>query len=239
MIFCHASSANEPSGAARFGRARGPSAADIAPMSAAVGVARLDLSPAGPGQRGRLHAHDADRSAVSGASVLRLAANGGVAGDTGPCREPQAGAALDAARWPGGDLPAAEYEQAGTGTQDLPLPARRDLDRAGQSGVVRRRHLHPDGPGLPLPSGDHGLGEPCRAGVAAVEHARRGVQALEEALLLHGGPEIFNTDQGSQFTSDDFTGILERHKVTISMDGKGRYMDNIFVERLWRSLKYE
>ena len=56
---------------------------------------------------------------------------------------------------------------------------------------------------------------------------------------LHGRPEIFNTDQGSQFTSDDFTGTLERHKVTISMDGKGRYMDNIFVERLWRSLKYE
>ena len=65
------------------------------------------------------------------------------------------------------------------------------------------------------------------------------VEALEEALLRHGRPEIFNTDQGSQFTSDDFTGTLERHGVTISMDGKGRYMDNIFVERLWRSLKYE
>src|ERR1700687_835277 len=59
------------------------------------------------------------------------------------------------------------------------------------------------------------------------------VEALEEALLLHGRPEIFNTDQGSQFTSDDFTGTLERHGVTISMDDKGRYMDNIFVERLW------
>jgi putative transposase len=63
--------------------------------------------------------------------------------------------------------------------------------------------------------------------------------ALEEALSLHGRPKIFNSDQGSQFTSDDFTGTLERPKVTISMDGKGRYMDNIFVERLWRSLKYE
>ena len=57
--------------------------------------------------------------------------------------------------------------------------------------------------------------------------------------MLHGRPEIFNPDQGSQFTSDDFTGTLERHGVTFSMDGKGRYMDNIFVERLWRSLKYE
>src|SRR5215467_3043745 len=65
------------------------------------------------------------------------------------------------------------------------------------------------------------------------------VEALEEALFRHGQPEIFNTDQGSQFTSDDFTGSLQNHAVTISMDGKGRYMDNIFVERLWRSLKYE
>jgi putative transposase len=65
------------------------------------------------------------------------------------------------------------------------------------------------------------------------------VEALEEALFRYRRPEIFNTDQGSQFTSNDFTGTLERHEVTISMDGKGRYMDNIFVERLWRSLKYE
>jgi putative transposase len=65
------------------------------------------------------------------------------------------------------------------------------------------------------------------------------VEALEEALVRYGRPEIFNTDQGSQFTSDDFTGTLKRHGVTISMDGKGRCMDNIFVERLWRSLKYE
>jgi putative transposase len=65
------------------------------------------------------------------------------------------------------------------------------------------------------------------------------VEALEEALARYGRPEIFNTDQGSQFTSDDFTGTLKRHGVIISMDGKGRCMDNIFVERLWRSLKYE
>jgi len=65
------------------------------------------------------------------------------------------------------------------------------------------------------------------------------VEALEEALVWYGRPEIFNTDQGSQFTSDDFTGTLQRHGITISMDGKGCCMDNIFVERLWRSLKYE
>jgi putative transposase len=65
------------------------------------------------------------------------------------------------------------------------------------------------------------------------------VEALEEALARYGRPEIFNTDQGSQFTSDDFIGTLKRQGITISMDGKGRCMDNIFVERLWRSLKYE
>jgi putative transposase len=65
------------------------------------------------------------------------------------------------------------------------------------------------------------------------------VEALEEALARYGKPEIFNTDQGCQFTSTEFTGVLERGGITISMDGKGRCMDNIFVERLWRSLKYE
>src|SRR3954447_18866977 len=65
------------------------------------------------------------------------------------------------------------------------------------------------------------------------------VESLEEALSRYGRPEIFNTDQGSQFTSDDFTGTLKQHGIMISMDGKGRCMDNIFVERLWRSLKYE
>ncbi len=65
------------------------------------------------------------------------------------------------------------------------------------------------------------------------------VEALNEALSRYGKPEIFNTDQGSQFTSFDFTGLLRQAEVTISMDGRGRCMDNIFIERLWRSLKYE
>ena len=65
------------------------------------------------------------------------------------------------------------------------------------------------------------------------------VEALNEALFRYGNPEIFNTDQGSQFTSFDFTGVLKGAEITISMDGRGRCMDNIFIERLWRSLKYE
>jgi putative transposase len=65
------------------------------------------------------------------------------------------------------------------------------------------------------------------------------VSALEEALSKHGRPDIFNTDQGSQFTSFAFTNVLREKKIRISMDGRGRWLDNVFIERLWRSLKYE
>jgi len=64
-------------------------------------------------------------------------------------------------------------------------------------------------------------------------------EVLREAIAEHGKPEIFNTDQGSQFTSDVFIGVLKKNEITISMDGKGRATDNIFIERLWRSVKYE
>ena len=65
------------------------------------------------------------------------------------------------------------------------------------------------------------------------------LEAVEEALARHGRPEIFNTDQGSQFTSADFTGLLLENAIAISMDGRGSWRDNVFVERLWRSVKYE
>ncbi len=65
------------------------------------------------------------------------------------------------------------------------------------------------------------------------------MSALEEALFRYGKPEIFNTDQGSQFTSECFTKTLKDADIRISMDGKGRWMDNAMIERLWRSLKYE
>jgi len=65
------------------------------------------------------------------------------------------------------------------------------------------------------------------------------VEALEEALTRFGTPEIFNTDQGAQFTCTEFISVLKAHQIRISMDGKGRWRDNVFVERLWRSVKYE
>jgi putative transposase len=65
------------------------------------------------------------------------------------------------------------------------------------------------------------------------------IDALDEALARYGAPKIFNTDQGSQFTSEAFMGRLLAAGVAISMDGRGRFLDNIFIERLWRSIKYE
>ncbi len=65
------------------------------------------------------------------------------------------------------------------------------------------------------------------------------IAALEEAMTKHGRPDIFNTDQGSQFTSPRFTELLRDANVRLSMDGRGRWLDNVFIERLWRSLKYE
>lgn len=65
------------------------------------------------------------------------------------------------------------------------------------------------------------------------------LEAVEEAIQRYGTPEIFNTDQGSQFTSQEFVGLIQGHGIQVSMDGKGRWVDNVFVERLWKSVKYE
>ena len=77
--------------------------------------------------------------------------------------------------------------------------------------------------------------------MAAIDHDETAfcIEALEEALALYDKPGIFNTDQGSQFTSIDFTAVLKKAEIDISMDGRGAWRDNVFVERLWRSIKYE
>src|SRR5260370_968524 len=130
-------------------------AAGITAVPVAGGVALFGLSPAGRGRRGGPRHHGTDRPAVSGPALLRLAPDGGVAGNPGSLGQSQAGPAADAADGAGGDLPAPEHEQAGSGAQDLSLPPRRDLDRAGQSGVVLGRHLHPRRGTvyIPLPNG--------------------------------------------------------------------------------------
>src|SRR5204862_6568661 len=138
---------------------------------------------------------------LSGPALFRLATDGGMAGNPRPSRQPQAGAAPDAAARTGGNLPAPEHEQAGSGTQDLSVPAARARDRAGQSGVVLRHYLHPDGQGLSLPVVimDWVSRAVLAWRVSNTLSADFCVAALEEALLRYGRPEIFNTDQCSQF----------------------------------------
>src|ERR1700730_6106810 len=167
----------------------------------------------------------------------------------GPPGQPQAGPATDAADRAGGGLSAAEHEQAGGRAQGLSLSARWVVDRSGQPGLVLGYHLYPDGQGVRVSGRDHGLAQSCSTGLAAVEHTRRrflrrGARGSARSLwsagdLQHRPEPALAQAGGSQFTSDEFTGVLSRHEITISMDGKRRYMDNIFVERLWRSLKYE
>src|SRR6516162_1847555 len=110
--FWHESSANEPGGTARDGRAHEPGAASIPAMSVAGGVPPVGLPQVDRGQCRGSCDHGADRSAVSGPALLRLAPDGGMAGDPRPCRQPQAGAAPDAAAGSDSNLPAPEYEQA-------------------------------------------------------------------------------------------------------------------------------
>ena len=86
----------------------------------------------------------------------------------------------------------------------------------------------------------HGKAEPKGPeGDLARELTPDGVAALEEAIAVWGAPSIFNTDQGSQFTATAFVEVLKSHEIEISMDGVNRCLDNIYVERLWRSVKYE
>lgn len=102
-------------------------------------------------------------------------------------------------------------------------------------------HLSVHAPQIPLPGGSHGLahsqGSTWR--ISNTQAADFCVRALNEAIHKFGPAEIMNTDQGSQYTSFAWTDRLRRSGVRISMDGRGRFLDNIFIERLWRTLKYE
>ena len=218
-------------------------------MSVVGGLALFNLPPAGRGQRGGSSDHGTDRPAVSGPALLRLAPDGSLVGNTRPPGQPQAGPAADAVDGAGGGLSAAEHEQAGGRAQGLSLSAGRVVDRTGQPGLVLGHHPRFRGGRLYIP-----MAKGFLYLVAIMDWHSRAVlawrlsntlgadfciEALEEALAGYGRPEIFNTDQGCQFTDTEFIAVLDRCGITISMDGKGRCMDNIFIERLWRSLKYE
>jgi putative transposase len=124
----------------------------------------------------------------------------------------------------------------------LPLPAAADEGRAAEPGLGRGHHLHPDPGRLHLPLRGDGLVQPGGPRLGAVEHARRRLLRpgrVQRAIAEHGVPEIFNTDQGCQFTSAEFTQPLLALGIKLSMDGRGRALDNVFVERLWRTVKYD
>ena len=142
---------------------------------------------------------------------------------------------------PGVDLSGAEDERAAPAAQDLPLPAAAHDDRAAEPGLVCGRDLHPDAARLPLPRCHHRLGKPQSPRLAAVEHHGRRVLLGSAG----GGDRSLWQARHLQHRSGQpvhqlaFTNTLKDAGIRISMDGRGRWMDNVFIERLWRSLKYE
>lgn len=196
---------------------------------------QVDLVPSPEGRVGHKPGPDAAyRRAISGDAVLRIAPDTAAFAASGHRGRTRTCAAVDAQDGADGDLPEAQDQSAASRAQDLSVSAARPCDQAAGSGVVRRHHLCSHAAWFPLPGGGHGLAQPGRAVLAAVQ-----LMGSTPAMNRYGVPEIFNTDQGSQFTSLEFTQALKDAGVAISMDGKGRWMDNVFIERLWRSLKWE
>ena len=173
--------------------------------------------------------------------MVRLAPDNAAPAAGWPRGEPQARAAPDADHGADADLPAAADERPAPRALCIPLSAARNDDRARQPGVVRRREYVPMRRGFLylVAIMDWATRKVLAWRVSNTLDAGFCVEALQAALARHGRPAIFNTDQGSQFTSFAFTAVLRDAEVRISMDGRGRCMDNVFIERLWRSLKYE
>jgi putative transposase len=122
-----------------------------------------------------------------------------------------------------------------------PYPPAQRGDHPPEPCLGGGHHLHPDAARLRVFVRRPGLGESPGVGVRlsntlTTDFCR---EAVQEALASYGTPEIFNTDQGCQFTSLEFTSLLKEHSIQISMDGTGCWRDNVFVERLWKSIKYE
>lgn len=152
-----------------------------------------------------------------------------------------AGGDADVADGDHGDLSEAAHQPPASRLSDLSVSVTPGDNHTSESGVGSRYHLHSDAPWVRLSLCDPGLGQSSSVGVAAIQHVTTDfcLEAGREDVTRYGCPEIFNTDQGCQFTSQEFTGFLQDQRIQISMDGIGRWRDNVFVERLWRSFKYE
>ena len=138
-------------------------------------------------------------------------------------------------------LPPAAYVEARAGAQDLSVSAALHGGRSAEPCLGHGPHLYSRGTRLRLSRRRGRLVQPPVLAwrLSITMEMAFCLEAVDEALAKHGTPEIFNTDQGSQFISAEFTGLLLKNAIAISMDGKGAWRDNVFVERLWRSVKYE
>ena len=222
-------------------RARTRAIVDCAPMHADWREpVELLLPAAGHGERREPGIDAGHRPVVFEAAVLRSAAHDRLAAGVGVWSQSQTGRAADARDGASGNLAGTAHQPSSSPAPDLPVLAERAQDRAAEPGVVCRHYLRADDGGVSLPGGGHGLVQSLCASweLSNLLEATFCVAALECALS-QGRPEIFNTDQGTQFTAEPFTALLQRAEVKISMDGRGRAMDNVMVERLWRTVKYE
>ena len=138
-------------------------------------------------------------------------------------------------------LSQAQPEPAWARTSDLPLPLGRAGNQRSGPGLVQRHHVCADGLRVHVSGGGHGLVESLCAGLGAVQQPGQRVlySGLDGALARGRQPLISNTDQGCQFTSEAYLEAVESAGVDVSMDGRGRWIDNRFIERLWRSVKQE
>ena len=229
----------EPGGAGRDGGPRLRSAA-VAAVRAARREPLVAVLRAPGRERGEPRADAPAGRAAPGASVPRQPADDAAPASGGRGRRTAPGAAADAADGHGGDLPEAAHQRGQPRAPGVPLSAARPRGRPSGPGVVRGHHLHPCFARL-LPSGGRdGLGQPPRPVVAAVEHhgqrvLRRGAgrgAALRRAGDLQHGSGGAPTACSRTFTSTAFTDRVRACGARCSMDGRGRYLDNIFIERL-------
>jgi len=200
----------------------------------------LLLPAEGEGEAGEPAADAEDRRVLPEASLFRFPADETVAEGAWMVRERKAGSSADASYGTASPSARPTYVETCPGAQGVSVSFAGAQDRVGGPGLVCGHHLRADAPGISVPASCDGL---VHRYVLAWElsnslEAEFCVMALEEALGI-GTPSIFNTDQGRQFTSEEFTGRLQAAGVQISMEGRGRVMDNLFVERLWRTVKYE
>ena len=207
---------------------------------ALVGISRSSLYYRRKGTSPEDLRYGGDRPAIPGHALLRVAADEGLAAETRPPGQQKKRPAFDADHGTCGHLSAVQDQQSGAGHELYPYQlGGMDITRPNQVWAADITYI-------PMASGllylaaimDWYSRYVVAWNLSNTLDAQFCVEALEEALEK-GRPDVFNTDQGSQFTSEAFTGCLDRQGVRISMDGKGRYSDNIFVERLWRTVKYE